>query len=56
MPAVHAADVFAHQMAPDHPDVLPLELDQPYLRELGLLDRSEIWRRHCQDLNIEAGC
>lgn len=51
--AVHAADVFAHQMAPDHPDVLPMELDQAYLQELGLLDRSEFWRRHCQDLNVQ---
>ncbi len=54
--AVHAADVFAHQMAPDHPEVLPMELDKAYLQELGLLDRSEFWRRHCQDLKVEVGC
>jgi HD-like signal output (HDOD) protein/CheY-like chemotaxis protein len=52
--AVHAADVFSHQAAPDHPEVLPIQLDQAYLRELGLLDRSELWRRHCQDLKVEA--
>ena len=52
--AVHAADVFAHQMAPDHPDVVPLQLDEAYLQELGLLDRSEFWRGHCQDLEVRA--
>jgi HD-like signal output (HDOD) protein/CheY-like chemotaxis protein len=52
--AVHAADVFAHELAPDHPDVVPLELDQPYLQQLGLLDRAEFWRRHCHDLNTQA--
>ncbi len=52
--AVHAADVFAHLMAPDHPTILPLELDLPYLEQLGLVERSELWRRHCQDLNAPA--
>lgn len=52
--AVHAADVFAHQMAPDHPEVIPLQLDQAYLQELGLLDRAEFWRRHCLELNVRA--
>lgn len=52
--AVHAADVFAHELAPDHPDIVPLELDQPYLQQLGLLDRAEFWRRHCHDLNAQA--
>jgi HD-like signal output (HDOD) protein len=52
--AVHAADVFAHQLAPDHPDIVPLELDEPYLQQLGLLDRAEFWRRHCHDLNAQA--
>lgn len=52
--AVHAADVFSHQMAPDHPEVLPMHLDEEYLKELGLFDRAEFWRRHCQDLNVEA--
>ena len=54
--AVHAADAFAHQSAPDHPQTLPLELDQTYLQEIGLAQRAEFWRRHCQDLNVEAGC
>jgi hypothetical protein len=31
-----------------------MQLDQAYLQELGLLDRSEFWRRHCQDLKVEA--
>ena len=52
--AVHTADVFAHHLAPDHPDVVPMELDQAYLQELGLLDRSEFWRRHCHELNVQA--
>ena len=54
--AVHAADVFAHQFAPDHPDIVPLELDQVYLQQLGLIDRAEFWRRHCHDLNVQATC
>jgi len=54
--AVHAADVFAHEMAPDHPNVAPLELDRPYLQQLGLLDRAEFWRLHCHDLNVQAAC
>jgi HD-like signal output (HDOD) protein len=52
--AVHAADVLARQMAPDHPDVVPLEIDEQYLQQLGLLERVEFWRRHCQDLNAQA--
>jgi HD-like signal output (HDOD) protein len=52
--AVHAADVFAHEMAPDHAALQPLELDLPYLQQLGLVDRAEMWRRHCQDLDMQA--
>ena len=54
--AVHAADAFAHQLAPDHPHIVALELDQAYLQQIGLAQRVEFWRRHCQDLNVEAGC
>ncbi len=52
--AVHAADVFAHEMAPDHATLQPLELDQSYLQQLGLVERAELWRRHCQDLDVQA--
>jgi HD-like signal output (HDOD) protein len=51
--AVHAADVFAHQIAPDHANLPSLELDLSYLQKLGLVDRAELWRRHCQDLKAE---
>jgi len=51
--AVHAADVFAHHMAPEN-STLPLGLDLCYLKQLGLMERTEFWRRHCQDLNVEA--
>lgn len=54
--AVHAANVFAHEMAPDNQTGAPLELDQAYLQQLGLSDRAELWRRHCQDLNPQAAC
>lgn len=49
--AVHAADVFAQQTAPDHAGLLPPELDQAYLEQLGLSERAEFWRRHCEDMN-----
>jgi HD-like signal output (HDOD) protein/CheY-like chemotaxis protein len=52
--AVHAADVFAHEMAPEDPEVLPFELDQSCLQQLGLVERAELWRRHCQDFNVHA--
>jgi HD-like signal output (HDOD) protein len=52
--AVHAADVFAHEMAPEDPEVLPFELDQSCLQQLGLVERAELWRRHCQDFNVQA--
>jgi HD-like signal output (HDOD) protein len=54
--AVHAADVFAQQTAPDHAGLLPPELDLPYLQELGLVERAEFWRRYCQDVNTAALC
>jgi HD-like signal output (HDOD) protein/CheY-like chemotaxis protein len=54
--AVHAADVFAQPTAPDHAAVVPLDLDQPYLQELGLLERAELWRRCCADMDTRAAC
>jgi len=46
--AVHAGDVFAHEMAPEAD---PIELDVAYLQKLGLAERAELWRRHCHDLD-----
>ena len=48
--AVHAADVFAQKSAPDQVAAVSPELDQPYLERLGLAERVEFWRRHCEDL------
>jgi HD-like signal output (HDOD) protein/CheY-like chemotaxis protein len=52
--AVHAADVFAQQITPEHAEPLPLDLDMAYLRRLGLVERSECWRRSFQELDIKA--
>ena len=54
--AVHAADVFAQQTVPDQASALPPELDQPYLEGLGLLERTELWRRACQDMSAREVC
>ncbi len=52
--AVHVADVLAQRSAPDQAVPLPIELDEPYLKELGLLDRVDVWRRHCEDLEVNS--
>ena len=52
--AVHAADVFAHEMTPEPATTDPIELDAAYLRKLGLAERAELWRRHCHDLDARA--
>ena len=54
--AVHAADVFAQQTVPEQAAALPPELDQPYLEGLGLFEKTELWRRACQDLNAREVC
>lgn len=47
--AVHAADVFARNMSPEHAPLRNAELDLIYLGRLGLIERAEFWRRHCED-------
>lgn len=42
--AVHAANVFEHQLNPNSPNGKTPELDMDYLAELGLADRVKVWR------------
>jgi len=52
--AVHAADVFAQKSAPDKTQTSSLELDQAYLQRIGLGDRSESWRRRCEEAEAQS--
>jgi HD-like signal output (HDOD) protein len=54
--AVHAADVFAQKTRPGQTAAQPLDLDQPYLTELGLLERAELWRQQCEEMDLPAAC
>jgi len=52
--AVHAADVFAYAPnQPEHEAAVP-ELDEKYLAELGLAERSALWRRYCSEMDPQA--
>lgn len=46
--AVHVADVFSHEMGAGTELGMPPELDQSYLKELGVENHLEKWRELCQ--------
>jgi HD-like signal output (HDOD) protein/CheY-like chemotaxis protein len=45
--AVHAANVFAHEIPPGNTEINPAEVNLRYLQELGLDGRVEEWRHDC---------
>jgi HD-like signal output (HDOD) protein/ActR/RegA family two-component response regulator len=47
--AVHAADVFAHELSGINTEITPQQLDTAYLTGLGLGERIEEWRTGCRD-------
>jgi HD-like signal output (HDOD) protein len=47
--AVHAANVFAHEISPAHAGATPPQLDTAYLSTLGLAGRIEFWRDSCEE-------
>jgi HD-like signal output (HDOD) protein/CheY-like chemotaxis protein len=48
--AVHAADVFAHELLGADTEVPSPQLDLPCLTSLGFADRVETWRTGCKEL------
>lgn len=48
--AVHAADVFVHELSSANTEVPHPQLDIPYLTSLGLAERIEAWRIGCQEV------
>jgi HD-like signal output (HDOD) protein len=46
--AVHAADVFAHELSGTNTEVPPPPFDTEYLTRLGLAGRIETWRADCK--------
>jgi HD-like signal output (HDOD) protein len=47
--AVHAANVFAHELVGTGTGVPPPQFDTPYLTRLGFAGRIEIWRNSCKE-------
>ena len=52
--AVHAANVFAQKQLSAQPASGSAELDQALLQSLGLGERTELWRRHCAEMETSA--
>ena len=48
--AVHAADVFVHELSGANTEVPQPQLDADYLARLGLADRIDAWREGCQNV------
>ena len=46
--AVHASDVFAHQLTHAHTELPPPKLDLAYLARIGCGERVEYWLEQCQ--------
>jgi HD-like signal output (HDOD) protein len=52
--AVHAANVFAHEISPAHAGATPPQLDTAHLASLGFAGRIELWRNNCAETsNLE---
>lgn len=47
--ALHAADVFAGDLAPTPDGSTPRSLDMDYYDRIGLADRVEVWRARCEE-------
>jgi len=47
--ALHAAQVFAHELAGASSEGVPPQLDLPYLTQAGFGERIEHWRATCLD-------
>jgi len=47
--ALHVADVFAHERAGTSIEIVPPQLDQPYLDRIGFGGRIDRWREDCQE-------
>jgi putative nucleotidyltransferase with HDIG domain len=45
--AVHVANILEHEAHPDASIILPSQINTSYLRDIGLADRVEEWRRGC---------
>jgi HD-like signal output (HDOD) protein len=54
--AVHAADVFAQRIVPGQSTAGISQLDQTYLAAVGLAERADLWRQHCEELDLSATC
>ncbi len=46
--AIHVANVLAHEIDGDQNDRRSSELDENYIKKIGLLDRVPVWREICQ--------
>lgn len=50
--AVHAGNAIEHEMEPDNQGLVAGQLDENYLTEIGLAERSAVWRDLCQEKMI----
>ena len=46
--AVHVANILDHEQHPDAAVILPSQINTSYLKDMGLADRVEDWRRGCR--------
>jgi HD-like signal output (HDOD) protein/ActR/RegA family two-component response regulator len=49
--AVHVANILDHEKHPDPTIIMPSQINTSYLKDLGLIDRVENWRRGCAEID-----